>query len=51
MHRITSYNVCYTKLLRPNFGLVRTLMVGLKNGSSQIIRGEVWFNELRLSVV
>ncbi len=33
----------------PNFGLVRTLMVGLKNGSSQIIRGEVWFNELRLS--
>jgi cell surface protein SprA len=33
----------------PNFGLVRTLMVGVKNGSSQIIRGEVWFNELRLS--
>lgn len=33
----------------PNFGLVRTLMVGVKNGSSQEIRGEVWFNELRLS--
>ncbi len=33
----------------PNFGLVRTLMVGVKNKSNQVIRGEVWFNELRLS--
>ncbi|WP_370519341.1 cell surface protein SprA [Flavobacterium sp. 9AF] len=33
----------------PNFGLVRTLMVGVKNNSNQIVRGEVWFNELRLS--
>jgi cell surface protein SprA len=33
----------------PNFGLVRTLMVGLKNNSSNRIRGEVWLNELRLS--
>lgn len=33
----------------PNFGLVRTLMVGLKNKSGQVQRGEVWFNELRLS--
>ena len=34
----------------PNFGLVRTLMVGIKNKSTTTnIRGEVWFNELRLS--
>ncbi|NHN27477.1 cell surface protein SprA [Flavobacterium jejuense] len=33
----------------PNFGLVRTLMVGVKNNSDRVIRGEVWFNELRLS--
>lgn len=33
----------------PNFGLVRTLMVGLKNGSPDAIRGEVWFNELRVA--
>lgn len=38
----------------PNFGLVRTLMIGVKNkktGSAitQSIRGEVWFNELRMS--
>ena len=33
----------------PNFGLVRTLMVGVKNNSNRLIRGEVWFNELRLS--
>jgi len=34
----------------PNFGLVRTIMVGVKNrngGATE--RGEVWFNELRLS--
>jgi cell surface protein SprA len=41
----------------PNFGLIRTLMIGLKNGtdnteihsSPRDIRGEVWFNELRVS--
>jgi len=34
----------------PNFGLVRTLMIGVKNkNSTQPIRGEVWFNELRMS--
>lgn len=36
----------------PNFGFVRTLMVGLKNPSpikTDHIRGEVWFNELRLA--
>lgn len=34
----------------PNFGLVRTLMVGVKNkNSSNPLRGEVWFNELRMS--
>jgi len=33
----------------PNFGLVRNLMVGLKNAHNERIRGEVWFNELRLS--
>lgn len=34
----------------PNFGLVRTLMVGLKNNESRNdIKGEVWFNELRLA--
>ncbi len=37
----------------PNFGLVRTLMVGLKNNGtvtgSKRIKGEAWFNELRLA--
>lgn len=34
----------------PNFGLVRTLMVGVKNNDlHQDIKGEVWFNELRLA--
>jgi cell surface protein SprA len=34
----------------PNFGLVRTLMVGLRNISNQDgVKGEVWFNELRLA--
>lgn len=41
----------------PNFGLVRNLMVGVKNDNSdgignaneKKIKGEVWFNELRLS--
>ncbi len=35
----------------PNFGFVRTLMVGVKNNSSGYVRGEVWFNELRLADV
>lgn len=41
----------------PNFGLVRTLMVGVKNNTGTLplnltkrsIKGEVWFNELRLA--
>jgi cell surface protein SprA len=34
----------------PNFGLVRTLMVGVKNNEPHgRIKGEVWFNELRLA--
>ena len=34
----------------PNFGLVRTLMVGVKNSDARNdIKGEVWFNELRLA--
>ena len=33
----------------PNFGAVRTLMVGVKNGTTNPQCGEVWFNELRLS--
>ncbi len=33
----------------PNFGLVRTLMVGIKNNTTSNIEGEVWFNELRMS--
>ena len=33
----------------PNFGLVRTLMVGIKNKHTDKVRGEVWFNELRLA--
>ena len=44
----------------PNFGLVRTLMVGIKNQTNTLVRsnntlnprnisGEVWFNELRLA--
>ncbi|RXR21215.1 cell surface protein SprA [Flavobacterium amnicola] len=33
----------------PNFGQVRTLMVGVKNRHSSDVRGEVWFNELRLA--
>lgn len=34
----------------PNFGMVRTLMVGIKsNETRQDIKGEVWFNELRLA--
>ncbi|MCD0472776.1 cell surface protein SprA [Flavobacterium sp. EDS] len=34
----------------PNFGLVRNLMVGVKNAElHQNVKGEVWFNELRLA--
>jgi len=33
----------------PNFGLVRTLMVGIKNNYTNPVRGEVWFNELRMA--
>ncbi len=39
----------------PNFGLIRTLMVGIKNKyqrtdtDARSIRGEVWFNELRIA--
>jgi cell surface protein SprA len=34
----------------PNYGDIRTLMVGVKNStSSNNVCGEVWFNELRLS--
>ena len=38
----------------PNFGQVRTLMVGLKNPNPSAtgpVRGEVWFNELRMSEI
>ena len=33
----------------PNFGSIRTLMLGVKNSTTDNITGEVWFNELRLS--
>ncbi len=39
----------------PNFGYVRTLMLGVRNGyelgepGAKNLRGEVWFNEFRLS--
>ena len=34
----------------PNFGLIRNLMVGVKNGTDhKDLKGEVWFNELRMS--
>ncbi|WP_338408015.1 cell surface protein SprA [uncultured Flavobacterium sp.] len=34
----------------PNFGMVRNLMLGVKsNETHQDLKGEVWFNELRLS--
>lgn len=33
----------------PNFGDVRTLMVGVKNAHDQDVCAQVWFNELRLS--
>jgi len=33
----------------PSLGSLRSMMVGVKNQSSQFARGEVWFNELRLA--
>jgi cell surface protein SprA len=33
----------------PNFGQTRVLMVGIKNNKDRSIKGEVWFNELRLA--
>ena len=34
----------------PNFGLVRTLMIGVKNNTVRDdLKGEVWFNELRIA--
>ncbi len=33
----------------PSLGSIRTMMVGIKNGGSANIDGEVWFNELRLA--
>ena len=33
----------------PNFGDVRTIMLGVRNASNQRICGEVWFNEMRLA--
>jgi cell surface protein SprA len=33
----------------PNFGDIRTLMLGVRNATTNDICGEVWFNELRLS--
>nr|WP_313791509.1 cell surface protein SprA [Lacinutrix neustonica] len=33
----------------PNFGAIRTLMVGVKNASGFERCGEIWYNELRLS--
>ncbi|SFZ90773.1 cell surface protein SprA [Flaviramulus basaltis] len=33
----------------PNFGDIRTLMVGVKNRSNGEVCAELWFNELRLS--
>ncbi|AUC83293.1 cell surface protein SprA [Lacinutrix sp. Bg11-31] len=47
-----NYELGQTRLAikgNPNFGAVRTLMVGVKNGSPNAQCGEVWFNELRLS--
>ncbi|MFL9843110.1 T9SS outer membrane translocon Sov/SprA [Flavobacterium rhizosphaerae] len=54
-----SYSKQYTDNMRirikgnPNFGYVRTLMLGLTNNNvppgGRNVRGEVWFNELRLS--
>jgi cell surface protein SprA len=33
----------------PNLGLIRNIMVGVKSNERKKIKGEVWFNELRLA--
>lgn len=33
----------------PSFGNVRTIMLGVRNSTTQELCGEVWFNELRMS--
>ncbi|MGB0949207.1 MAG: cell surface protein SprA, partial [Marinirhabdus sp.] len=33
----------------PSFGNVRTIMLGIRNNTTNDVCGEVWFNELRLS--
>ena len=33
----------------PSLGSIRSMMVGMKNDARQPVRGEVWFNELRLA--
>ena len=33
----------------PDFGLIRNLMLGVKNNDRQDLNGEVWFNELRVA--
>ena len=33
----------------PNIGLVRTLMIGVRNASGSAIEGEIWADELRMS--
>jgi len=33
----------------PDFGLIRNLMLGVKNNEQQDVKGEVWFNELRVA--
>ena len=35
----------------PSFGAVRTIMIGVKNGTDISVCGEVWVNELRLSEI
>ncbi len=33
----------------PTLGNIRSLMVGIKNATTKVVCGEVWFNELRLA--
>ncbi|WP_298950790.1 cell surface protein SprA [uncultured Nonlabens sp.] len=33
----------------PNYGDIRSLMIGVRNASGDLVSGEVWFNEMRLS--
>lgn len=57
---ITDVNMVIGVKGNPNFGFVRTLMLGVKNNTANLhavnpsiqerhVRGEVWFNELRIS--